>query len=394
MKPLYDISSKLSFYLLLGFLLLINFSIAGCYLIFIVLSIQLIVYVLKKGKLHPLPAYIYYFAAFIIFTLISTLFSIDSWNSLKDNRELFIFLLIPLFIHVINSRKRLQYSMVTVLISALVSALIGIFTVLNQGIGQGISLDHRLKGLTSHWMTYSGLLMLVFIFFFVYWFYEKQKRNKIILPVLLAVILAAVLFSLTRSAWMGIIVSLGIFIIYYKPKIIFFLVPLGILLILSLPSTVKNRLTSMFDLNNETNRDRIYMVYTGWEIFKDYPLSGVGANNIEKIYGEYKHPDARQINPHLHNNFLQILGERGIFGMLSLLAAFIALVINLVQRIKKNRGIGRTVSIAALFVFAGFLVSGLFEYNWGDTEIKFLLFYFISIPFLPLRDYTAEEILQ
>lgn len=387
MKTLFDISANFSFYLLLAFLLLINLSIAGCYLVFVVLAIQFIVYLLKGGKFPPLPPYIYYFAVFIVLTLVSTLLAIDSWNSLKDNKELFIFLLIPIFMLVINSRKRLLYSLLTVLASALISALIGIVTALTQGI----SLDHRLKGLTSHWMTYAGLLMFVFIFFSVYWFYEKRRSIKWLLPVVLAVILTAILFSLTRSVWMGIIVSIGLFLVYYKPKIALLLLPLVVIVLLALPRPVKQRIVSIFDLSNETNRDRLHMVYTGWEIFKDYPLTGVGANNIEIVYKDYRHPQARQVNPHLHNNFLQILGDRGILGLLSLIAAFVVLFLNLIQRIKRNQDLGRTVAIAALFAYIGFLVAGLFEYNWGDSEIKFLLFYVISIPFLSAGSYTQEE---
>ncbi len=387
MKTLFDISSNFSFYLLLIFLLLINLSIAGCYLIFIVLTIQLIVYLLKKGKFPPPPPYIYFFAVFIVLTLVSTLFAIDRWNSLKDNKELFIFLLIPIFMLVINSRPRLQYSLATVLASVLISALIGIFTALRQGI----SLDHRLKGLTSHWMTFAGLLMFVFIFFFVYWFYEKRKNIKKLLPVALVVILTAILFSLTRSAWMGIIVSIGLFLIYYKPKIALLLLPLVMIVLLALPRPVKQRLVSIFDLSNETNRDRLHMVYTGWEIFKDYPLTGVGANNIEIVYKHYQHPQALKVNPHLHNNFLQILGERGILGLLSLIAAFVVLFLNIIQRIKGSQDLGRTVAVAAFFAYIGFLVAGFFEYNWGDSEIKFLLFYFISIPFLSAGSYLPED---
>jgi len=39
-----------------------------------------------------------------------------------------------------------------------------------------------------------------------------------------------------------------------------------------------------------------------------------------------------------------------------------------------------------LFAFVGFLVAGLFEYNFGDSEIKFILFYFLCLPFLGLKE--------
>ena len=128
------------------------------------------------------------------------------------------------------------------------------------------------------------------------------------------------------------------------------------------------------------------MVHTGINIFKDFPLTGVGANNVEKVYPIYKHAKATQINPHLHNNFLQILAERGIFALICLITAFVSIFINLVIKIKKSIGFERIINTGVLFVFIGFLISGMFEYNFGDSEIKFLLFYFLSIPFLTLQE--------
>lgn len=383
MKQSINILNDFYFYLLLCFLFLINFSIAGCYLIFSVLGIVFIAFCLKNKKFPECPGYFKYFLLYILFTLISTIFSLNPLVSIKDNKELVIFLLIPIFILIINSKKRLIYSIFTVLISSLISSFIGIFITLKQGISLGISLDHRLKGLTSHWMTYSGLLMLAFVFFFIYFFYEKTKEKKLFIFVSLIFILTSILFSLTRCVWIGIIVSISAFIIYYKPKVLYFVIPIVLVLVIVLPKSVQNRFTSIFDMSNASNRDRIFMYETGFNIFKKYPLLGIGANNLnEEIYKENMPEKAKNINPHLHNNFLQILIERGVITLISLILAFISIFIHLVKKIKNSLNLEKIVSIAGLFVFISFLVAGFFEYNFGDSEIKFLIFYFLSIPFL------------
>ncbi len=380
MKQLTDISSNTSFYMALAFLFLVNMSIAGCYIVFTLLAIQLLLFWFKDKKWPEptLPKYYKYFLLFILFTLVSTIFSINKLESLKDNREFFVFLLIPIFLIIINSKKRLEYSLVTVLLSAVLSAAIGIVITLRKGT----SLDYRLQGLTSHWMTYSGLLMFAFIFFFVYLFYEKRWKIKLILGGALFIILVAILLSLTRSVWVGIFIAAGAFVVYYKPKILYAAIPALVLLIFILPASVKDRVTSIVDMNNETNKDRFYMFETGVNIFKDHPLTGVGATNVERVYDDYKPPEARLSNPHLHNNFLHVLAERGIFALISLTAAFISIFILLVNKIKNSTGLEKTIAAGVLFTFIGFLIAGLFEYNFGDTEIKFLLFYFLSIPFI------------
>ncbi len=388
MKQSIDILNDFYFYLLLCFLFLINFSIAGCYLIFSVLGIVFIVFCIKNKKFPECPGYFKYFLLYILFTLISTIFSLNPLVSIKDNKELVIFLLIPIFILIINSKKRLIYSIFTVLISSLISSFIGIFITLNRYIilKQGPSLDHRLKGITSHWMTYSGLLMLAFVFFFIYFFYEKTKKKKLFIFISLIFILTSILFSLTRSVWIGIIVSLSAFIIYYKPKVLYFAIPIVLVLVIVLPKSVQNRFTSIFDMDNATNKDRIFMYETGFNIFNKYPLFGIGANNLnKKVYKENMPEEAKNINPHLHNNFLQVLIERGIITLISLILAFISIFINLIKKIKNSLNLEKLVPIGVLFVFISFVVAGFFEYNFGDSEIKFFIFYFLSIPFLTLN---------
>ncbi len=388
MKQLFDISNNVFFPLLLGFLFLVNFSIAGCYIMFTLLTIGLIIFFVSRSPFPwpGLPKFYKYFLLYILFSLISTIFSINKLDSLKDNSEFFIFLLIPIFLLIIHSKKRLDYSLLTVLVSAVISSLIGIFITIKEGV----SLDHRLHGLTSHWMTYSGLLMFAFIFFFVYFVYEKRKKNKLMLAVALLIILTSILLSLTRSVWVGIFISVGIFVVYYKPKILYAAIPGLILLVFILPASVKDRVTSIFDINNETRRDRFYMYKTGITIFKNYPLTGVGADNLKKVYDNYKPAEAKLSNPHLHNNFLQELAERGIFAVLSLLTAFVSIIILLIKKIKNSIGFEKMVATGALFAFIGFLVAGLFEYNFGDSEIKFMLFYFLSIPFVALKEKKEE----
>jgi len=155
------------------------------------------------------------------------------------------------------------------------------------------------------------------------------------------------------------------------------------------PPAVRSRVLSIVDLQDHSNRDRIYMVYSGCKIFQDRPWTGVGSNNIAKVIAgnesRYRHPLAEKVNPHLHNNFLQILAERGIFALASFILACFFIIWQLARLLKARSGEWRAITAGVLFAFVGFLVAGLFEYNFGDSEIKFILFYFLSLPFLNLK---------
>jgi len=379
-KQLTSISAEPAWWILVLALFMIPFSMAACSILFTLLLAILLISVLKGEKLEPFPPYILWLAAFASLTLISTAFSRNPGESLVDNRELLLFLLIPIFQIVINSSRRLRISLAAVLLSGAVSASTGIITTIRRG---GVSLDHRLHGFTSHWMTWSGLLMMVFVFFVV-WLTQRHDPpfpHRGFAAIGLILILTAIPLSLTRSMWVGVAVSLGFYIILRRPKILFVLIPLMATAWFLLPQSVSRRVTSIVDPADPTNRDRIHMVYTGWRIFKDHPITGSGPNTIGELYPHYRHPDAIQNNPHLHNNFLQILAERGLPAALALLGFFVSLLISLFQRWRHDTGPGRRAAAASLFVAVAVLFSGMFEYNWGDEEIQFLFLFFIALPF-------------
>jgi O-antigen ligase len=389
-------SSNLVFALLLGFLFLINVSIAGCYIILTLILLLFLLHLLQGGKFPVPPFFCYFFAAYIFFTLLATVFSVDRAVSIRDNKELLIFLLIPIYLWLLDSWKRVWLSIWTVLASAVFSALAGIVTVLNKGLSKGIVLSDRLKGFTSHWMTYAGLLLFPFIFFSVLLLLGRSKKQAVIISGALAVMLAAIAFSLTRNVWLGIVAALAIFLIFFKPRYFLVLAPLLLVLVLLAPPAVKSRVFSIVDLQDRSNRDRIHMVYSGLKIFHDYPWTGVGSNNIEKVItgnkARYLHPQAEKINPHLHNNFLQILAERGIFALASFFLACVLIIWQLLKKMATRTGDWRFITAGVLFAFIGFLIAGMFEYNFGDSEIKFILFYFVSLPFLNLTGDDHDQI--
>ncbi len=386
MKLSANSSSNLAFALLLAFLFLVNFSIAGCYIFLTLILLLFIIHLALGGEFPRPPFFCWFFAAYILFTLLATVFSFDRAASIRDNKELLIFLLIPIFLWLLNTWKRVWLSIWTILASGVFSALVGIYTVWHKGI----ALSDRLKGFTSHWMTYAGLLMFAFIFFFVILFLGKDKKLSLVISGALAVMLTAIVFSLTRSAWLGIAGALLMFLIFFRAKYFLVLAPLALILVLLAPLPVKNRILSIVDLHDKSNLDRIHMVYSGFKIFQDHPWTGVGSNNIEKVIAgnekRYRHPLAEKINPHLHNNFLQILAERGIFALASFLMACLFIILQLLKLLKARTGDWRAITAAVFFAFIGFLIAGMFEYNFGDSEIKFILFYFISLPFLNLKE--------
>jgi O-antigen ligase len=340
----------------------------------------------SRPRLPRQPRFFWYALVFAGATLISTFFSIDPKLSLKDNRDLFLFLIIPIMTLILNSVKRINWALTVLFLSSVFVSIVGVFITIQRILNQeeAISLDHRLKGFMSHWMTYSGLLMMTFVFFLVYQHYERNGLRKKIILASLVLMTVPIVLTQTRSIWVGIAVSVTLFLLSFNWKRILILIPLVLIVYVLVPKSIQDRVRSIVDVNSPSNRDRIHMVHTAWGMFQDHPITGVGANNVQSAYPQYRHPQAIQDNMHLHNNILQILAERGLIGLIALLLFFTIIAWDLIRAVRKSSsdpGYGG-IARASLYAFVSFLVAGFFEYNFGDTEIRFLLLTLITLPFV------------
>jgi O-antigen ligase len=195
----------------------------------------------------------------------------------------------------------------------------------------------------------------------------------------------ALAVTFTRSAWVGACIGVSLLFVLRDFRLVA-LLPIVVAIFFALaPQGIANRLVSTFDLKDPTNRDRVAMIRTGVEIIKDYPLTGVGPNMIERVYPKYRQPDAVQaVNVHLHNVPLQLAAERGLIT----LAAFVWLVAALVAGLWKvfRSQTDRVLSATALAVVAAMLSAGLFEHNFGDSEFLMLFLVLVTLPFAAIRD--------
>ncbi|HEX8169262.1 MAG TPA: O-antigen ligase family protein [Thermoanaerobaculia bacterium] len=230
-------------------------------------------------------------------------------------------------------------------------------------------LEHRISGPSTHVMTYSGLLLPLSLMFLLLWWHQRK-------PLQLAtaiVVTITLLLTFTRSVWLGwgAAVCAVLLVSRARLRIGFYALPVVLVFITVMPLSLFSRMISTFDTRQESNFDRIRMLEAGVEMIRDHPLLGVGPANVKEVYALYRKQDApRARPPHLHNNVVQLWAERGILGLgayLLLLALFLrecARAWRGPQRMWAEIGVAVTVSLT---------VAGLFEFNFGDTEVFLLM---------------------
>jgi O-antigen ligase len=228
-------------------------------------------------------------------------------------------------------------------------------------------LEHRITGPSTHVMTFSGLLLPLSLMLLFLWWHER-KWWQITAGGLATLTL---LLTFTRSVWLGWIAAAFVVLLASRARLVFYALPLVILFVTFLPLDLFSRLVSTFDMKQESNFDRIRMLEAGAEMIRDFPILGVGPANVKEVYAIYRKQDApRARPPHLHNNVVQLWAERGILG----LAAYILLLALFFREcIRAWHGPNRKWAEAGAAIAVSLTVAGLFEFNFGDTEVFYLM---------------------
>ena len=267
------------------------------------------------------------------------------------------------------------------------------------GLGQLLfgfgGLYQRIRGPFSHWMTFAGVLVICLLLVAARLAHRPAGPGRAWRYLALGLMAAALVMSLTRSAWVALLLALVVLAALRAPRYLAVVPAAGLLLVLLAPVPVVARMSSVFDLRAVPNYDRLCMAEAGLLMISEKPLFGIGPEMVRRRYPIYHHPSApRRSTPHLHNTFLQIGAENG----LPALAAYLWLVggaaILAFRRFRAEGGWhgGRAdLYVGVVLVLLGFSLAGLFEDNWSDTEVQRLVLFVLAIPYSLRPSPAASE---
>jgi len=331
----------------------------------------------RRERELSFPSFFWPLLIYAALSLVSSFFSVNPEMSLKDSRELLLYAIIPIVYTGFAKEIDITRANLALLASASASAVYSIFYYFFKS-----SPGERTSGFMGHYMTQAGLLVLFGAVALSMLFFSREKiRFLWALSFVLA--LAALILTLTRSAWIGLIVALCLILLFWKPLTLV-IVPLGLgLLFLLSPQHIKQRAVSIFSLKGYSNQQRIEYFRAGINIICDFPLLGTGPDTVDIVFQNPKYglsAEAKR-NVHLHNNFIQIAAERGIATFLVWLIFIGWTFISLCGLLRNKDPSLRTLTVAALASLAALVVEGLFEYNFADSEITTLFLYLVTVPF-------------
>lgn len=333
----------------------------------------------SRGERLDAPPFFWPLIVYAALTLGSAGFSLDPRVSFIDSKQLVLLMIVPV-VYDFARIGRANSVLSIILTVGAASALIGI---VQYGILNFDNLGRRPQGTLSHWMTYSGTLMLVICAAVARLLHGRHMRlwAAFIMPALIV----SLILTQTRGAWIGLAVGVGVVFLTKDFRLTAVIPVVVVTAVLLAPAALTDRFYSIFDKTDLTNRDRVAMLQAGVAIVRDYPLMGVGPNQIERVYPNYRVPEAvKATNPHLHNVPMQIAAERGLPALGAWLWFVASAATGLLRLLRRPRH--RSLAAAGLGALAAMLAAGLTEYNFGDSEFQMLLLVMLTLPFAANRD--------
>jgi putative inorganic carbon (hco3(-)) transporter len=242
----------------------------------------------------------------------------------------------------------------------------------------GAYVGSRVTGFMSHWMTFSGHMMMALLVIAALVFFSTDRQWSGWLIAAGALVGLGLLAAETRSMWLGTVCG-GVYLIWFWRRWLLLALPVlaGIVLLVN-PFGLGDRVQSAFHPHGDmdSNAHRAMCRAIGYQMIEAHPWLGVGPEQVGPQHMNYLPPGTVLPLPtgyygHLHNIYVHYAAERGVPAMLALMWMLGRALFDFVRGLRRLPAGAeeRWVLHAAIAVMIGVLVSGYYELNLGDSEV-------------------------
>lgn len=325
---------------------------------------------------------------FCLASILAVITSVDFATSLTPLKKILQFAVFFWVANTVENEKQKDLLIKFLIISGILASMLGF----SQAWTTAVTLQTRVSGTMSVYMTFAGVLMLVGLMALGRALFNNPKELWVMGAV--GIIGFCLLLTLTRQAWLGFFVGVLVLTVFWNKKYLLALPLIMMMFLLFSPESVKDRLFSLIDLKDWTLQARLFLWQGGWEIFKDYPFTGCGFKCVDVLHSQYPDPSGYIGRlKGMHNNAIQLLVDTGILGLgtwLSIWGAYIFSVYKKLGQMSPNDS-NKGLVIGALAAVIGFLAGGMFETNFYDSEVAMLLYFIMGISLAQTNKKTAEQ---
>jgi O-antigen ligase len=350
----------------------------------ILLAAALLLWLLTRRTPLNIPSYFVPLCVFFLTTLVSLALSPDPGAGRHAIQKFVLVSMGLLAAAFVTSDSRAEKAYKLLLATTVVSAGVAIvqFAIsetrfLRTGeLVDDPTLVNRITGPLGHWMTFSGVQLLVFCAAIPAVVILGRKWIGAVFISGIAIVL-----SNTRGAWLGALAGFG-FIAWALPRRLILIAVVSLVVVAAAASPmIYRRVMMSLDPNLSTNYSRGVYWSVGTKMVQAHPLFGVGPERIHDEFPNYNTGKPVDYYGHLHNNFLQIAAERGLLSLAAFVWFLVELYRSLLVRLRDSEDDTHWAILGSIAALTAFVVAGITEYNFGDSEVFVLLLFLVSIPY-------------
>lgn len=378
-------------------------SIAACQ---ILLGAAILALLVSRTRLR-IPPVAWPACTFFLLTVVSWAASGEWHAGLPQIRKFYVWLLLFVLYQVLRKADQARWLMWACAVAGTINAAWALRQYLlkhQQAARLGrdfydMYIGDRIKGYQSHWMTFSGVEMVVMLMLAALLLYVPLKRWAPAYWAFGGIMMTAVILSGTRGVWVATAVA-GMYLVWtWRPKLVL-LVPVALVgIYFAAPANIQRRVESIYkpDKRVDSNEFRIITRRTGLEMMKAHPLLGVGPELVGRNFSRYLPADITDPLPpgyyqHLHNIYIHYGAERGIPAMLALLWFFARALFDFLRTLRKPQLplVSRAILCGAVAVVIAIMVEGLVEVNLGDSEVLALFMGVVACGYAAVEEHAVS----
>lgn len=303
----------------------------------------------------------------------------------------------------INTKRKAKNLLFIMLASALLASTAGItqyFTHKDFLRGRAMPFKKRINApfyTPNDLGAYLVPIVLITISASFAWF--KNKGLNLSVKALPLVLLAALIMTSSRGAWLSLIFGL-IFIfsasLLLKNRGAFLIVSLMILLaLIFIPLRGDIPLTKVFDLTDAGSVDRKGLWTIAWNMVKVKPLFGHGIGTFMHNFKKYDTIGYKHTVSYAHNCYLQMAAEIGVIGLFSFLLILLLFYFHGIRSLN-NKNIPRTYSwyilLGSLAAMLGYCVQMGVDTNFYSLDLGMFFWILLGLGVAAMNNLKIETV--
>jgi len=242
--------------------------------------------------------------------------------------------------------------------------------------------------------TFAQVLILLLPLVLALFLCSKRLTGKLAAMGIFAIGVAALGMTYSRASWVGIACAMAVFVFLWKPKLIpaFFL--LCCLALPLLPTTIWNRILTIFNPADSSTASRVPLYQAAIEVIRTRPIRGAGLGTaaVQTYISDWNLYHAEFPYVHSHNFYLELWIQAGILGAVGFVSSMLWNIKRAAHTVRHCAdSAARTITCAAAAAMCGAMVCGLADYLWNYPRVMCIFWFVFAIALAGVKVCRAAE---